>query len=436
MDMLHDPWLRDALFITLQLAAIAASMLLQTRLTLALLAGLSAMALLSVPNTLALVAAHVRNWRRPRLQICVLRIVLMVPVFSAASWIGLMNALISRWPVACSASGEWRSCGLADGARECYGAFVIYAFVCYLLRAFGSEAALAALLSKKGQVEHIWPLVYVLPRWRMGAPFVVRCKRGALQYVVVRLLVTACDVLLNLQPHARASRAGVLVGLCLVPLANGSQMWAMYALVLFYKAMRKELGPLRPLAKFACIKFVVFLTFWQTLAIEAASRAGWLDAGPSGREQLTAIVKDGLLCAEMYLASLVHPLAFPPSDYGAQGGGLAARYSSTRWGRTGERGGARTPAAAAGAVLGGAGAALHLGMAADEEEAEEEGGAHTPGRVTSCGGALHEALLRPLAVPFGEVEQAGGVSRLLSPRGLGMVGGSGGGGSGGRESQA
>ena len=422
--MLQNPRLH-ALLVTVQLAAIGASMLLQRQLMLALLAGLSTMALLSVVNTFALVAAHVRHWRRPRLQICVLRIVLMVPVFSAASWVGLMDALIDRWPVACSASGEWRSCGLADGVRECYGAFVIYTFVCYLLRAFGSEAALEAVLSNKSQVEHIWPLVHVLPRWPMGAPFVLRCKRGALQYVVVRLLATACDVLLNLQPSVRSARAGVLVGAVLVPLTNGSQMWAMYALVLFYKAMRKELGPLRPLAKFACIKFVVFLTFWQTLTIEAASRAGWFDGAPYGRDELRAIIKDGLLCAEMYLASLVHPLAFPPADYE---GVLGA---SSRPRAVPDKGGAGGGAGALGMALGlalggvgrGGGSALHLGAGADEDDEVDGEGANTLGRVLSCGGALHETLLRPKVVPFGELEHAGGVSSVLSPRVLGMVGG-------------
>ena len=37
------------------------------------------------------------------------------------------------------------------------------------------------------------------------------------------------------------------------------------------------------------------------------------------------------------------------------------------------------------------------------------------------GGALHEALLRPLAPPFHELESAGGVHGVLSPHALGIV---------------
>ena len=44
---------------------------------------------------------------------------------------------------------------------------------------------------------------------------------------------------------------------------NISVSMALYALVLFYHLFAKELAPHKPLAKFLCIKGIVFFSFWQ-----------------------------------------------------------------------------------------------------------------------------------------------------------------------------
>lgn len=38
--------------------------------------------------------------------------------------------------------------------------------------------------------------------------------------------------------------------------------FAMYCLVLFYRTLREELGPIKPVGKFLCVKMVVFVSFW------------------------------------------------------------------------------------------------------------------------------------------------------------------------------
>lgn len=46
---------------------------------------------------------------------------------------------------------------------------------------------------------------------------------------------------------------------------NFSVSLALYSLVIFYHVFAKELAPHNPLAKFLCIKGIVFFVFWQVM---------------------------------------------------------------------------------------------------------------------------------------------------------------------------
>lgn len=48
-------------------------------------------------------------------------------------------------------------------------------------------------------------------------------------------------------------------------IVNFSVSLALYSLVIFYHVFAKELAPHNPLAKFLCIKGIVFFVFWQVM---------------------------------------------------------------------------------------------------------------------------------------------------------------------------
>jgi len=184
---------------------------------------------------------------------------------------------------------------------------------------------LDAYFATKDDVPHLGPLARLLPPWRMGGPFFRECQQGVLAYVVVRPLMTAANLLAAAVGVAgdgelRADRAFVWATLA----NNVSQLWALYCLVLFYTATRHELAPLRPLAKFAVVKAVVFLSYWQGIAIALGVWAGLIKAPPGWQgdfdvDGVAAGLQEWLICLEMFAAALAHAHAFPASDYADPG---------------------------------------------------------------------------------------------------------------------
>mmetsp|Transcript_17053 Transcript_17053/g.52367 ORF Transcript_17053/g.52367 Transcript_17053/m.52367 type:complete len:187 (+) Transcript_17053:546-1106(+) len=148
----------------------------------------------------------------------------------------------------------------------------------------------------------------ILPRCRVRASastFLWQCQVAAIQFVILKPVLSLTMFTLGHfdlpEPHVwysyRHYQFYITVAL------NLSVATAFYGLICFYHATHKQLAMYRPWPKFLCIKGVVFVTFWQSMALNLLLSIGYQNVANAA---VAEAIQNFLICVEMFIAAMMH----------------------------------------------------------------------------------------------------------------------------------
>jgi hypothetical protein len=81
-------------------------------------------------------------------------------------------------------------------------------------------------------------------------------------------------------------------------------------------ATEADLSPIRPLWKFACVKLVVFMTFWQAMGLSLLEHYGIVHATQTyTADDASKGLQDFMICIEMFIAAGMHWYIFPATEF-------------------------------------------------------------------------------------------------------------------------
>eukprot|EP00977_Amphora_coffeiformis_P014502 scaffold4063_cov178-Amphora_coffeaeformis.AAC.4 len=232
--------------------------------------------------------AHMRKMNEPDVQRRILAILWMSPVYAVTSWFSLVFH-----------EAEGYLAIVKDG----YEAYIIYQFLsfCIAVLGKGDRSKVVDLLAH--HADHLTP-----PFRLFGC-----CEYVfAMQFVLFRPLTTTAMVVLG-KLHYYGAGDGPTdyksPQFYITIVQNLSIFIAFTGLL----KVDKELAWCRPFAKFLCIKGVVFMTFWQGLAISILAQT--TDVGGQDEEEWAKSAQNFLICLEMLLFSIAHFYCFPTEEW-------------------------------------------------------------------------------------------------------------------------
>lgn len=236
-----------------------------------------------------LIVKHLQHFTKPQHQRHIVRILFMVPVYSLTAWLNYKFVGFALY---------------SEFLRSIYEAVVIYEFFALLMQYLGSsEMERKRTLEGKDIQFMLFPFCCVSfdpnSRW-----FLMDCKIGVLQYVVVRPLTTIFALMMQSAGRFHSENMSISDGYFWYVTINFiSTSLAMYTLALFYLTIEREIKDYKPLNKIISVKFVVFCMYWQGLLI------GFLHSQSviQDRDETIAItLQSFLVCLEMFIVSLWH----------------------------------------------------------------------------------------------------------------------------------
>ncbi len=270
---------------------------------------------------------HLRHYAKPQVQKRIMAVLWMVPIYGITSWLSLVLPGYEH---------------IFGALRDCYEAYAIYTFIALLIAILEDGAGLPMLLQKLTQqvVEEKAAAQEAIdqgespPKLHLKPPFpccfdyhrpssiakawLFQCQLMAMQFVLTKPFLSIVPLIFWCLGKDYDSHPPLTDGhhidwtspkLYVLVVSNTSVAVAFWGLLNFYHGTEKELTWCNPWPKFLCIKGVVFMTFWQGLAIQAMSSVGFV-----GVKQASQI-QNLLTCIEMLLASLAHFYIFPHYEW-------------------------------------------------------------------------------------------------------------------------
>ncbi|KAL2936848.1 Protein LAZ1 [Bienertia sinuspersici] len=268
--------------------------------------------ILTLCLSLYLLFEHLSAYKNPEEQKFLIGVILMVPCYAIESFVSLMKPSISVD---------------IEILRDCYESFAMYCFGRYLVACMGGEERTVRYLEREGRaaskmpllehgsetgiVKHHFPMNLFFKPWKLGQ-WLYQMIIKALT-AIIAVILEAYDVYCDGDFKLTCGYSYMAVVL------NFSQTWALYCLVQFYTVMKDELSHIQPLAKFLTFKSIVFLTWWQGIAIAILYDLGLFKSPIAQSLQFKSSVQDFIICIEMAVASIVHLYVFPAKPYELMG---------------------------------------------------------------------------------------------------------------------
>lgn len=276
--------------------------------------------------------SHLRHFREPFIQRKILAILMMVPIYGITSFVSLVAPVLR---------------GYVDIIKDFYESYVIYQFLSFLIAVLGKGSnnrdAVVDLLAR--HADHLKPPMKCLKCCfhedphesdrALASAVLLESQILAMQFVLVRPLTSLSSFVVDMldEDNSMPTWDPRYPRFYIVMIQNVSVFCAFAGLLKFYHAVHEDIEWCRPWPKFLCIKGVVFMTFWQGLAISLLANAAEDKFGANDEDfdprEWTARIQDMLICVEMLFFSLAHFFTFPTDEWEE---GYRPAESSARFG--------------------------------------------------------------------------------------------------------
>ncbi|KAJ6717254.1 PROTEIN LAZ1-LIKE ISOFORM X1 [Salix koriyanagi] len=260
-----------------------------------------AFVLITLSSSFYLLFEHLSAYRNPEEQKFLIGVIIMVPCYAVESFVSLLDPSISVD---------------IEILRDCYESFAMYCFGRYLVACLGGEERTIEFLEREGRlcskapllehnhergiIKHPFPMNYIFKPWKPGQWFYQVVKFGIVQYMLIKSLTAVLAVLLEVFGVYCEGDFKLRCGYpYMAVVLNFSQSWALYCLVQFYAATKDELAHIKPLYKFLTFKSIVFLTWWQGVAIALLYSLGLLKSPIAQGLQFKSSIQDFIICIEV-----------------------------------------------------------------------------------------------------------------------------------------